>query len=245
MHGKNGNESYQLPDLWCFHLYPYEASVRIDGTQFPIRPGFVGVIPPDTPVEYVYDSGVVRHLYVHFRQPARDVPTDSNRIVSVPAMYDLGGEFGSTYERFERLVRAAGRPSHVASARLWDMLCDLSERGAQRPAEDPIGHPTVRLAVAQIEMHLPSVIIISELAGHCGVSLGYLSRLFRDAFGTSVVGYVRDRRMRRAKHLLRCSSLSIKAVASAVGIPDLHLFNKTVRRTFGCSPRALRASVDE
>jgi len=40
--------------------------------------------------------------------------------------------------------------------------------------------------------------------------------------------------------LLVYSTLPVKVIASEVGIPDLHLFNKTIRRELGHSPRAIR-----
>src|ERR671928_57638 len=59
--------------------------------------------------------------------------------------------------------------------------------------------------------------------------------------GNTVVGYIRHRRLERARHLLRESTLSIPAIAAAVGIRDLQAFNKACRRELGASPRAVRA----
>jgi transcriptional regulator GlxA family with amidase domain len=100
----------------------------------------------------------------------------------------------------------------------------------------------VRNAVAQIEMRLHESLSVSEIARSAGVSYGYLSRLFQAAYGVTVVAYLRERRMKRARHLLLDSDLPIKAIAGSVGIADLHLFNKTIRRTFGCSPRQVRTA---
>jgi AraC-like DNA-binding protein len=55
-----------------------------------------------------------------------------------------------------------------------------------------------------------------------------------------VTEYVRRRRVERARHLLLHSGLSIKQVACEVGLPDLQLFNKTIRRAYGVAPRSLR-----
>jgi len=52
---------------------------------------------------------------------------------------------------------------------------------------------------------------------------------------------VRKCRLERAVHLLLYSDMPVKQVACDVGIPDLQLFNKTIRRTFGLAPRVLRA----
>jgi transcriptional regulator GlxA family with amidase domain len=65
--------------------------------------------------------------------------------------------------------------------------------------------------------------------------------LFRAETGYTVVGYIRRRRMERARHLLRESTLSIPAIAASVGVADLQAFNKACRRELGDSPRAVRA----
>jgi AraC-like DNA-binding protein len=40
--------------------------------------------------------------------------------------------------------------------------------------------------------------------------------------------------------LLQTSDIPVKQIASSIGMPDLQVFNKAVRLTFGVSPRALR-----
>jgi transcriptional regulator GlxA family with amidase domain len=104
-------------------------------------------------------------------------------------------------------------------------------------------HPALALAVAHIESHLTAPLTVPEVAHAAGVSHNHLIRLFRSETGTTVVAYIRHRRMERARHLLRESTLSIPAVAAAVGIGDLQAFNKTCRRELGASPRAVRAGT--
>ncbi|MEU4253364.1 helix-turn-helix domain-containing protein [Amycolatopsis sp. NPDC026612] len=65
-------------------------------------------------------------------------------------------------------------------------------------------------------------------------------RLFRTKSGLTVVGHVRRRRLRRAGHCSRSSTMSIPAVAAAVSIGELQSFNKASRRELGASPCTLR-----
>jgi AraC family transcriptional regulator len=58
-----------------------------------------------------------------------------------------------------------------------------------------------------------------------------------------VVGWIRQRRMARSRHLLTATTMSIPAVAASVGINDLQAFNKACRRELGASPRAVRAGA--
>ena len=74
-----------------------------------------------------------------------------------------------------------------------------------------------------------------------GISHNHLTRLFRSQTGGTVIGHLRARRMARAAHLLRESTMSIRAIAASVGIPDLQAFNKSCRASAGLSPRQIRA----
>ena len=103
------------------------------------------------------------------------------------------------------------------------------------------GHPAVAAAIAYIEANLARPLTVPALARAAGVSHNHLTRLFGSETGTTVVAYIRERRMARARHLLVSSTLSIPAVAASVGIPDLQAFNKACHRELGGSPRAVRA----
>lgn len=58
--------------------------------------------------------------------------------------------------------------------------------------------------------------------------------------GVTVVGYVRQRRVAQAMHLLKTSDLTIPDIARQVGAHDLQAFNKLLRRESGMSPRGVR-----
>ncbi len=233
-------EEYRLPDLWCLHLYRYEAELEIAGERFPIRPGYASVVPPDVPMRFRY-FGRSTHLYCHFRCPGR------RRETMIPAMQELGKEFAMIYHRYHDLASRVDVPSEQRQAMVWDILWSMTEgRGgnartlANVVSESTTLHPAVWQALNRIEQRLAEPLCVSELAKEVGVSYSYLGRLFQQSVGKSVVRYIRHRRVERATHLLCQSTLPIKSVAAAVGIPDLHLFNKVIHQTLGSSPRAFR-----
>ena len=95
-------------------------------------------------------------------------------------------------------------------------------------------------AVELIERRLADDLTVVQIAETVGISTGYLVRLFREAYGETVVGYMGRRRIERATHLLQRSTLPIKVIAASVGIGDLQRFNKAVRAHHGIGPRELR-----
>ena len=232
-HGTRPVEHYRLKGLWCAHLYRYTGEVVMDGKVLPIRPRYASIAPPGVKLEYRY-RGLSVHIYAHF-----SLPRTRGGCVSVAAMQDLGSDFPEVSRAFEQAL--AYFPTHLrwSEVKLWDILWQLAERGTG-PGKMPALHPAVRQAFHIIERRLGERIRISELAQEVELSHNQLTRLFRAVTGNTIIGYIRERRMQRAKHLLVHSTLPIKAIAYEVGIGDLRLFNKTVRRTLGDAPRNVR-----
>ncbi|TPQ22414.1 AraC family transcriptional regulator [Streptomyces sporangiiformans] len=222
---------FRLPELWQLHLYQYEAELTVDGTPHTIRPGRISLVPPGTTVRYRY-QGRSEHLYAHLRIAPVGPPR------TVPVMQDAGPELPMlTGLLLQAVASAPGEPERTR-AEIWTALWRIAHLAPA--AERPGPHPAVTTAVAYIEANLAAPLTVPAVAHAAGVSHNHLTRLFHATTGGTVVAYIRRRRLDRAHHLLRASTLSIPAVAASVGIPDLQAFNKACRRELGASPRALR-----
>ena len=79
-----------------------------------------------------------------------------------------------------------------------------------------------------------------------GFSYAHLSRVFRQQYGVTPVGYLHSMRIERAKQLLKQTDLKVFAVASSVGYADSVYFSRLFKRHTGISParfRSTRASI--
>jgi AraC-like DNA-binding protein len=235
VHGTIGRRDvFRLPDLWQLHLYRYSAELTIGGTVHPIRPGYVSLVPPATQVHYLY-RGRSEHLYAHLRLPETGEPR------TLPVMQDAGAEMPILSSLLLQAVAAAPRSPVRAAAEVWAVLWRVAELATPSDAGRP--HAAVAAAIAYIESNLASPLTVPDVARVAGVSHNHLTRLFRAETGDTVVTHIRRRRLARARHLLRESTLPIPAVAAAVGIGDLQAFNKACRRELGAPPRAVRANA--
>ncbi len=235
IHGDVPRERYRLRGLWCLHLYRYAGEARIAGHLFPIRTGSASVTPPDTDLEHHWLHPGSVHLSAHFA-----LEDQAGECVPVPAMQALEGLGERIYAEMTEAVSVFPAQPHRAEATLWRVLWQLSDTESLRETRTPM-HPGVRQTIQTIEAHLGEPLSVLALARACGLSHNHLTRSFRAAMGDTVVGYIGKRRMERARHLLTHSTLPVKTVALQVGIPDLQLFNKSVRHTWGHSPRTLRS----
>ena len=137
---------------------------------------------------------------------------------------------------------AASRPERTR-ADVWLVLLRLAALDRGRDPESRHRSPAqehLTRALAHIERHLSEPLTVPQIAAAVGVSHNHLTRLFTAGPGLTVVGYLRRRRIEHARQLLVHSTMSISAIASTVGIPDLQAFNKACRTVTGLGPRALR-----
>ncbi|MFF8847303.1 helix-turn-helix transcriptional regulator [Streptomyces sp. NPDC015127] len=234
VHGTAGlTDVFRLPDLWQLHLYAYDGELVVDGEKFTIRPGRVSLVPPGALVRYRY-RGRSEHLYVHLELPG------TGEACRVPVMQDSGALLPVLTDLLRHAVSAGPEQAGRAAADVWAVLWRVAGlSSAPGPGGGP--HPAVAAAVAHVESHLAGPLTVPDVAGAAGISHNHLTRLFRAETGDTVVAYIRRRRMERARHLLTESTLTIPAIAAAVGVADLQAFNKACRRELGASPRAVRA----
>ncbi len=236
--------TYRFAGFWTMHIYRHAGEIRVGGERFEIKPGWASMIAPGVEHHYTF-VGRAEHAYV-FLKFAEGLEGEKR---VVPVTQDLGVRFlGMDRGLREAIAWSATEPCR-AEVRVWDLLWQLVDEGGGEAGEEGVvragAHPAVRKACEWMELNMQAAVTLEKLAVEGGVSGAHLTRLFKKEVGMSVFDYLRRRRTARAGTLLRHSTLSIKEIAGEVGIGDLHLFNKTVRRELGCSPRKYREAGPE
>lgn len=227
-------EFWCLEKSWVLHLYRYEALLNLDGHDFPIRPGCLSLTPPGAMARYHF-QGKSTHLYVIF-----DLPGKGSATWRIPAMQDLGRNRKAWETRFQDCIRYFREDALRAEVRLWDILMQASEGEGLQPQDSEPVHPAFHKAIRIIQDRLAETFRVSELAEEVNLSHNQLTRLFLKHRGNTVVNYILARRLGTAIDLLNHTDMPVKAVAGAVGIPDLHHFNKLMKKQTGYPPREFR-----
>jgi AraC-like DNA-binding protein len=208
---------------------------------YDINPGRATVLPPDAVLEYRY-RGLSTHACVHFSLGASE-PSAPASIVRLPIMMELGESFAALNTQVESVIASLAASPLRASVRLWDLLWRLGEiAGASTASTDrrPAIPPVVTAVIERIELRLSEPLYVGDLADEAGLSHAHLTRLFHAATGGTIAAHIAHRRAERAADLLMHTTLPVKVIASQVGMPDLHQFNKSIRRLLGSSPRDVR-----
>ena len=98
----------------------------------------------------------------------------------------------------------------------------------------------LRRAVEYIDDNLRSELTLAEIAESVALSPGHFAHAFRQATGVAPHRYVLERRVERAKTLLRHSDMSITDIADRVGCSSPSHFSVLFHRITGVTPREFR-----
>lgn len=229
-------EEHRYPHLnWGIGLVGGRGWIRYEDHdwRFDFGPGCAVLTPPG--------HTVVVHFEPHFRNHHCQFQLPGGgKAVSIAPVIDLGERFAQVDHLMIEAIGCFGTQPARAQALLWHLLWELTESAPAGDARAGDMHPALRRATRIVELQMHGRITAAQLARQVGVSYATLIRLFREHFNDTIVGYVRGRRVARARDLLLHTGQPIKDIADEVGIPDLQLFNKTIRRVLGRSPREVR-----
>ena len=114
-----------------------------------------------------------------------------------------------------------------------------SGTAAQGGAKDKL-----KRILGYMEHHYNTEFTIEQLAKMASCSERQLIRLFKQATGTSVINYLHNLRIERAKKMLSRTNEKIGAIGLETGFHDISFFNKVFKRIVGMSPKEFQALKD-
>jgi transcriptional regulator GlxA family with amidase domain len=103
-----------------------------------------------------------------------------------------------------------------------------------------IGDERLLQALKAMESQLEKPLPRQRLAKVAGLSLRALERLFREHLGRGIHSHYLSLRLKRARQLLRETSLSLLEIAVATGFRSASQFSRAFARAFGSPPSRLR-----
>jgi AraC-like DNA-binding protein len=120
---------------------------------------------------------------------------------------------------------------------------EIAARDGKHPLVDLKPDDVDRLHWARevLHQHLDQPLSLAQLARQVGLNECSLKQGFRQLFGTTVFGYLRQYRMERARLLLLEGRMNVGETAQAVGYTSRSRFAAVFRKTFGVNPKAFLA----
>lgn len=144
-------------------------------------------------------------------------------------------------DTFARRIEAA-RSTDELSTLVEEMLhkyCLLVKNHSLRTYSLPI-----QKAINYIDFHYSEQISLSILSEIASVSTSYLSTQFKKEVGLSVIDYVNQNRVQRARTIMITTNLPIHEISEMIGILDENYFTRIFKRYTGVSPREYRKAFN-
>ena len=124
------------------------------------------------------------------------------------------------------------------------LLLKLASQAQAEPPSYNFAEEYVRHAKKYIQEHYDSgdELTISKIAAEVNLSSAYLQRLFRAETGDTISAYVNQLRLRKAKHLLEKTDLSLVDVAVNTGLNSRQRLTQLFHTMQGVSPGKYRTN---
>lgn len=95
-----------------------------------------------------------------------------------------------------------------------------------------------------IDEQYATEITLSGIANQYKLSSGYLSLLFTERTGKNFSDYLTERRIKKAKELLKHTDMKIYEISNAVGYNDSFYFSNCFKKLVGINPSEYRENVE-
>ena len=126
-------------------------------------------------------------------------------------------------------------------------LRSLQQERAGETVQSNVSYKTkneiVERCIQIIDDELKQRITLEMLARRVCVSTSYISKLFRSELGMGVSVFIRERRLERAKELIRTGQYTITQVSDIMGFCSVTYFSTEFKRKFGVTPSDYSRSI--
>ena len=98
----------------------------------------------------------------------------------------------------------------------------------------------VQAIINYINLNYKEPITLKDIGEHIYVSTYYVSRIFKQRTGKTLIDYLNEVRLEKAKKLLMDVQYKVYEVADLVGITNPHYFSKIFKKHAGMTPKEFR-----
>lgn len=254
MDGRHFHNTYEL-----YYLLKGERYYFIDRETYLVRAGDVVLIKPNR-IHKTSQASVSGHdrILLQITEEAVSPFLRGNGLWTLGELYDRLGRIISLREedreRMKELMLRIGeeirdRKKHyelMVKMKLMELLVLLYryqgepvKAGDERTAQTP-KYQKVQEVVDYLQANPGTGESLEELAGRFYISRSWLSRIFREVTGFSVVEYTNILRVRKAGNLLVQGDYSVTEISEILGFESITYFERVFRKYTGLAPLKYR-----
>ena len=222
---------FRTQNFYTWHfVISGSGTLEIYGNKYNIKNGEMFFIPPDTPMRY-YPQKSDPWEYVWFSFKG-DLIEHYSELVGFSSQNPICKS--RNFEVIKSLLKKLldllinNEGGYFSSLSVFYEIMDIS---TTRPELTEIQQVKRLLD----ENFATPSFCVEKTCHDVGISHAHLLRLFKDAYGVTLIKYITNKRIELACELLRTTNLSVRSVAYSCGFSDEIHFMKTFKKTIGLS----------
>lgn len=204
-------------------------------------PGLFSLIPPGRRVAYK-TGGQVSFATMHVSRAALQELAGEALLEPLADRFAFSDPF--LYVSVASLLREARSPDRwtprFVEAVTQALLLQLLRNATVHQTEAVPAKSGIAYARQTIEERIDGKLSVEALASEAGLSRAHFSRVFRRATGEAPHRFIIERRVERAKQMLRDSALTLAEIADANGFCSQSHFTRVFRLHTGMTPHRYR-----
>ncbi|UJF35727.1 helix-turn-helix transcriptional regulator [Paenibacillus hexagrammi] len=154
---------------------------------------------------------------------------------ALEALTELNGTIGKAFGEDVLLYRELAGRETVDAIHEWFGSTIITRIAAYAAVKEQ-SNPLVDKAVQHLQQHFRTDLSVEEVAEAVGINPAYLSRLFKQQVGKTIVEYLTNLRLEESKQLLSESSLNIHEIARSIGYNNTNSYIRFFKKYEGITP---------
>lgn len=145
------------------------------------------------------------------------------------------------------LYSAAGSDSYVRDMKINEILNRLLwilMKNSWHSEQGRAAHARKRMSMEKVKSYLDENykehITLELLSQKFYINKYYLTKIFKETYGVTIISYLETRRITQAKNLLRFTDMTVDEISAAIGMNDANYLARRFRKIEGMSPGEYR-----
>ncbi|WP_167859017.1 helix-turn-helix domain-containing protein [Paenibacillus cymbidii] len=237
-------------------------SLQWMGREYVAEAPALFLLPPNTPHVLAKRSAVCRFGYIEldmngsaeFPHAAQArvwnaIQTDKDpRLPELNPIYELASAMWRCWNPQHPYRSKAGDLMMMDIRKLLLLVACFLERRESRTAQasDAVfpdrtsAYERIQDLMRYMEANYPSPITVQHLASLAHLDVSYFIRLFHKMSGRTPLQYLLDLRLNAAACFLATTTMRIRDITEAVGVPNIHYFSRLFKQKYAASPSLWR-----
>ena len=219
-------------------------SLHYDGKEYSLSAGDCVFIDCRHPYSHSTTENLWNLSWAHFDGPtAAGIYRKYKERGGLPAFTPK--DFDAYQDAFRRLYRIASVESYTRDMEInaaLSHLLSLLMADSWHPEEAQTGTKKTGMMEVKnyLDEHFTEKITLDDLAERFHINKYYLTRIFKEQIGVSIMDYLISIRITAAKNMLRFSKMSAEEIGIACGIGDVYYFSRVFKKVEGIGVREYR-----